>query len=94
MTIPVFPETKVPLKDEGPDRRYRQRSVDRVGVRQGVSALGAELAVTYLNDRAKKHVEPLAKELDEPIFRIPLDVRWMPASSNRCSSASKKMRPA
>ena len=26
-------------------------------------ALGADLAVTYLNDRAKKHVEPLAKEI-------------------------------
>jgi enoyl-[acyl-carrier protein] reductase I len=35
--------------------------------------LGAELAVTYLNDRAKKHVEPLANALEAQIF-MPLDV--------------------
>ena len=34
---------------------------------------GAGLAVTYLNDRAKPHVEPLAKELDAELF-LPLDV--------------------
>ena len=44
-----------------------------MGVRQGVRALGAELAVTYLNERARKHVEPLAKELEASIF-MPLDV--------------------
>src|SRR5271170_5977988 len=37
-------------------------------------AFGAELAVTYLNDKAKKHVEPLARELESRIF-MPLDVR-------------------
>ena len=37
-------------------------------------AFGAELAVTYLNEKAKKHVEPLARELDAPIL-MPLDVR-------------------
>lgn len=36
-------------------------------------ALGAELAVTYLNDKAKPHVEPLARELEAPIV-MPLDV--------------------
>jgi enoyl-[acyl-carrier protein] reductase I len=35
--------------------------------------LGADVAVTYLNDKAKAHVEPLAKELASPIF-MPLDV--------------------
>ena len=35
--------------------------------------LGAELAVTYLNDKAKPHVEPLARKLEAPIF-LPLDV--------------------
>jgi enoyl-[acyl-carrier protein] reductase I len=35
--------------------------------------LGAELAVTYLNEKAKSHVEPLAKALAAPIF-LPLDV--------------------
>jgi len=37
-------------------------------------ALGAELAVTYLNDKAKKYVEPLAREVEAPIL-MPLDVR-------------------
>ena len=31
------------------------------------------MAVTYLNDKAKKYVEPLARELEAPIF-MPLDV--------------------
>jgi enoyl-[acyl-carrier protein] reductase I len=35
--------------------------------------LGAEVAITYLNDKAKKHVEPLAKSLDAPLI-LPLDV--------------------
>src|SRR5262249_39212394 len=36
-------------------------------------AFGAEVAVTYLNDKAKKYVEPLARELEAPIV-MPLDV--------------------
>jgi enoyl-[acyl-carrier protein] reductase I len=36
--------------------------------------LGAELALTYLNDKAKPHVEPLARELGAPLF-LPLDLR-------------------
>lgn len=43
------------------------------GCARAFRALGAELAVTYLNDRAKPHVEPLARELDAPIF-LPLDM--------------------
>jgi enoyl-[acyl-carrier protein] reductase I len=35
---------------------------------------GAELAVTYLNDKAQPFVSPLAKQLEAPIF-LPLDVR-------------------
>jgi len=35
--------------------------------------LGADLAVTYLNDKARRFVEPLAQQLDAPIF-APLDV--------------------
>ena len=34
---------------------------------------GAELALTYLNDKAKPHVEPLAHELDAALL-LPLDV--------------------
>ena len=35
--------------------------------------LGADVAVTYLNDKARPHVEPLAKVLDATLF-LPLDV--------------------
>jgi enoyl-[acyl-carrier protein] reductase I len=35
--------------------------------------LGADLAITYLNEKAKPHVEPLARHLDASIF-LPLDV--------------------
>jgi enoyl-[acyl-carrier protein] reductase I len=35
--------------------------------------LGAELAITYLNEKARGYVEPLAQALDAPIF-MPLDV--------------------
>jgi enoyl-[acyl-carrier protein] reductase I len=35
---------------------------------------GAEIAMTYLNERAKPHVEPLAKQVGAPIF-LPLEVR-------------------
>ena len=43
------------------------------GCAKAFRALGAELAVTYLNDKAKKYVEPLARKLDAPIV-MPLDV--------------------
>jgi enoyl-[acyl-carrier protein] reductase I len=35
---------------------------------------GAELPITYLNDRARPHVEPLARELQAPLF-LPLNVQ-------------------
>jgi enoyl-[acyl-carrier protein] reductase I len=35
--------------------------------------LGADLAITYLNEKAKPYVEPLAQKLKAPIF-MPLDV--------------------
>ncbi len=44
------------------------------GCAKAFRAFGAELAVTYLNDKAKKYVEPLARELEAPIM-MPLDVR-------------------
>jgi len=43
------------------------------GCARAFRALGAELAVTYLNDKAKKFVDPLARELKSPIV-MPLDV--------------------
>lgn len=35
--------------------------------------LGADLAITYLNDKSRTYVEPLAQQLDASIF-LPLDV--------------------
>jgi len=43
------------------------------GCAKAFRAFGAELAVTYLNDKAKKYVAPLARELEAPIV-MPLDV--------------------
>jgi len=44
------------------------------GCAQAMRRAGAEIAMTYLNDRAKPHVEPLAKAIDAEIF-LPLEVR-------------------
>ena len=44
------------------------------GCAKAFRALGAELAVTYLNDKAKRYVDPLARELQAPIL-MPLDAR-------------------
>jgi enoyl-[acyl-carrier protein] reductase I len=43
------------------------------GCAKAFRMLGAEIAVTYLNEKAKRFVEPLARELDAPIF-LPCDV--------------------
>ena len=43
------------------------------GCARAFRELGADLALTYLNDKAKPHVEPLVTELEAAIF-MPLDV--------------------
>ena len=43
------------------------------GCAKAFRELGADLAVTYLNEKARRHVEPLAKSLAAPLF-LPLDV--------------------
>jgi enoyl-[acyl-carrier protein] reductase I len=43
------------------------------GCAKAFRAFGAELALTYLNEKARKHVEPLARELEAEIL-MPLDV--------------------
>jgi enoyl-[acyl-carrier protein] reductase I len=74
MTIPVFPETKVALKGKkGLIVGIANDKSIAWGCARAFRALGADLAVTYLNERAKKHVEPLAQELEAGIF-MPLDV--------------------
>jgi enoyl-[acyl-carrier protein] reductase I len=44
------------------------------GCARAFRATGAELAITYLNDKAKPYVEPLARELEAAIF-LPCDVQ-------------------
>lgn len=44
------------------------------GCARALRQQGADLAVTYLNEKAEPHVRPLAKELGAEIF-LPLDVR-------------------
>jgi enoyl-[acyl-carrier protein] reductase I len=43
------------------------------GCARAFRELGAELAITYLNEKARPHVEPLACELAAPLL-LPLDV--------------------
>ena len=43
------------------------------GCAKAFRELGADVALTYLNDKAKPHVEPLARELEAGIF-MPMDV--------------------
>src|SRR5215472_2810130 len=44
------------------------------GCAEAMHRSGAEIAMTYLNDRAKPHVEPLAKTVEASLF-LPLEVR-------------------
>ena len=39
-----------------------------------LSLVGAEIAMTYLNERARPFVEPLAQQVEAPLF-MPLEVR-------------------
>ena len=43
------------------------------GCAKAFRELGAELAITYVNEKTRTYVEPLAKELEAPIFQL-LDV--------------------
>jgi enoyl-[acyl-carrier protein] reductase I len=43
------------------------------GCAKAFREVGADVAITYLNEKARPHVEPLAKEVEAPIF-LPLDV--------------------
>jgi enoyl-[acyl-carrier protein] reductase I len=46
------------------------------GCAQQMHRAGAEIAMTYLNDRARHYVEPLAAAVEAPLF-LPLEVRDM-----------------
>jgi enoyl-[acyl-carrier protein] reductase I len=43
------------------------------GCAKAFSTLGADLAITYVNEKTKTHVEPLAREMNASVF-MPLDV--------------------
>ncbi|GAB7540883.1 enoyl-ACP reductase FabI [Cupriavidus sp. 8B] len=43
------------------------------GCAKAFRELGADLAITYVNEKSRQYVEPIAKELEAPIF-MPLDV--------------------
>jgi len=75
MAIPTYPETRVALKGrKGLIVGIANDQSIAWGCAKAFRALGAELAVTYLNDKAKKFVEPLADEVEAEMF-LPLDVR-------------------
>jgi enoyl-[acyl-carrier protein] reductase I len=75
MAIPKYPETSLALKGrKGLIVGIANDQSIAWGCAKAFRALGADLAVTYLNDKAKKYVDPLAKELEAEIF-LPLDVR-------------------
>jgi enoyl-[acyl-carrier protein] reductase I len=44
------------------------------GCAEAMRLAGADIAMTYLNDRAKPHVEPLARQVEAALF-MPLEVR-------------------
>ncbi len=74
IAIPVYPETKVALKGrKGLIVGIANEQSIAWGCAKAFRALGADLAVTYLNEKAKKHVEPLARALESSIF-MPMDV--------------------
>ena len=74
MTIPRYPETSVALKGrKGLIVGIANDQSIAWGCAKAFRALGADLAVTYLNEKAKKFVEPLARELESEIF-MPMDV--------------------
>src|SRR3954447_6462359 len=72
--IPIFPDSKVALKGKkGLIVGIANDQSIAWGCARAFRALGSELAVTYLNDKARAYVAPLAEELEAQIF-LPLDV--------------------
>lgn len=58
------------------------------GCARAARAAGADLAVTYLNDRARPHVEPLAREIGAELL-LPLDVE-QPGATNAAFAAVRE----
>lgn len=72
---PVLPAVKAKLLDgkKGLIVGIANKNSIAWGCAKAFRAFGAELAVTYLNDKAKKYVQPLAELLEASIV-LPLDV--------------------
>jgi enoyl-[acyl-carrier protein] reductase I len=73
--VPVLPAVKAKLLDgkKGLIVGIANDKSIAWGCAKAFRAFGADIAVTYLNDKAKKFVEPLAQALEAPIV-LPLDV--------------------
>src|SRR3954452_9588133 len=65
---PVLAGRKAPVMGVANDRSIAW------GCAQAMRLVGAEIAMTYLNERARPFVEPLAQQVEAPLF-MPLEVR-------------------
>jgi enoyl-[acyl-carrier protein] reductase I len=71
---PLFPADSLTLKGKkGLVVGIANADSIAYGCARAFRFLGAELALSYYNEKAKPHVEPLARELEAPIFE-PLNV--------------------
>ena len=59
------------------------------GCAKAFNAFGADLAITYLNEKSKKYVEPLAKEVKAPIL-MQMDLQKPGELEAAFEAASKK----
>lgn len=59
------------------------------GCAKAFRELGADVAITYLNEKARRFVEPIARELESPIF-LPLDVSTPGALESVFEAISKE----
>ena len=62
------------------------------GCAKGLKAFGADIAITYLNDEAKLHVEPLAKEVEASIF-TPHRGKHTPATRGKSDLETVQAKP-
>ncbi|TVR96204.1 MAG: enoyl-[acyl-carrier-protein] reductase FabI [Rhodospirillales bacterium] len=75
---------KLKQRVEGPEGALAGKKALVVGIANNQSiaygcalafrALGAEVAITYLNEKTKPHTQPLAERLEAPLY-LPCDVR-------------------
>ena len=74
----LLPETELPPILHGRKALVVGVANDRSiawGCAAAMRKAGADIAMTYLNERAKPHVEPLARQVEASLF-LPLEVRY------------------